>query len=518
MRGIRLKLTAALMLLMLIPLIGTQRWMNWRLDNHYTQVEVQAIASEMQRLLVAFDAQLLQHDTLVNDWANWTDFADYVRTGRGDFAQSNLTPLVIDAAGFSWLAVLRLDGRIQHSVSAADIQPQQVLNSPYGPLLRTAPAPGKPSCGLGQWQKQWVALCRQGIRSSTGMGAPVGMLLVGQPLSPDFIPHLRRVTGLNFQLFDSAAPDHTDLRSGTEVHSSALGQTSYRYQIEPEHIRVWWPVHDMAGQVVGHLELDWPRTTYLRAREALGSLQWQALGLFLLITVGLWVLLDRLVVRRLLQLRQGLRQIHDSERWQDRIEIAGKDEITDLAQDTNDLLTRIEFQVVNLELMAESDAMTGLPNRRSFDRVLKRAVPTHLRYQRPLCLAVLDVDHFKLYNDHYGHAQGDVALKTVAQCLLAQAQRPGDLPARVGGEEFAVVLEDTTLEGGQVWLRKVQQRLDALNLEHSQSPVANHLTLSAGLALAQPGDTAQALYERADAALYQAKTQGRNRVVCIPSA
>jgi len=126
---------------------------------------------------------------------------------------------------------------------------------------------------------------------------------------------------------------------------------------------------------------------------------------------------------------------------------------------------------------------------------------------------VLDVDHFKRYNDHYGHVQGDVALKTVAQRLMAQSQRAGDLPARMGGEEFAVLLEDTDLRQAQDWAQLLTDRLHDDNITHPRSSVSERLTISIGLAQLAPPETADRLYHRADEALYQAKAQGRNRVV-----
>lgn len=512
MIGIRLKLLVGLTALMLLSLVATQVWLSWRLNRGYTQLETQAVQQQLERLLVAVDAQLLQHDKLVNDWANWTEFADYARQGRGAFARLNLNQDAVAAAGFDWLEVRGPGGQALHRVSPAGTDLDAVHASAYGDWLRQPPAPGARSCGLARWDGRWVALCRQGIRNSGGDGPPQGLLLVAEPVPADFEPHLSRLTGLHFGLshepLPAAAPDQRWPALG-----SSLGQAEPRYRLEAEHIRAWWPVHDLAGQPAGHLWLEWPRSASLQARENLGAVQWQLLGVFALITAGLLVLLDRLVVRRLHRFSQELRRIHHKERWQEQITVDGRDEITQLAQDTNNLLGLIHFQMENLELLAESDALTGLPNRRSFDGTLRRALATHKRHGRPLCLAVLDVDHFKAYNDHHGHVQGDLALQAVAQCLLAQARRPGDLPSRVGGEEFAVVLEDTPLVGGAQWLQAVQGRLAALALAHGHSPVSGCLTVSAGIVSAEPDDTPDRLYQRADAALYQAKRQGRNRVV-----
>lgn len=514
MFSIRFKLVVALMALMLVPLIGAQSWMAWRMHRSHVEVETAAVERGLQRLLVAIDTELKLHEKLVNDWANWTEFAHYVQQPQRSFAEANLNPDALAAAGFRWIAVLDGQQRTLRTVSRDDTDPLAVLASPYGPHLLRVPEPGERGCGLGRWNGEWMALCRQGIRNSSGHGPIHGLLVVGEPLRADFAEHLFSLTGLRFDLSADPVPDLPDSRAGATL-GSTLGQAAARLQSTPELVQAWWPVRDLASQPVGHLRLDWPRQALRQATDDLVALQWQLLGLFLLITLGLLVMLDRVVVRRLVRFSQELRTIHHEEAWHNTLTVDGRDEITQLARDTNNLLSLIQTQLAHLEFQAESDGLTGLPNRRSFDSTLRAALATVKRHHRPLCLVVLDVDHFKLYNDHYGHAQGDQALKVLGRCLLAQARRPGDLPARIGGEEFGVVLEDTLPQGAQRWIEAVQERLASLGIAHETSPVAPHLTLSAGIAAASPGDTTESLFRRADEALYQAKAQGRNRIVRV---
>ena len=132
-----------------------------------------------------------------------------------------------------------------------------------------------------------------------------------------------------------------------------------------------------------------------------------------------------------------------------------------------------------------------------------------------LTLALLDVDFFKKYNDHYGHAAGDACLQAVAQAIAAQCARPGDLAARYGGEEFVLVLPDIDGDGAREVLRAVLAAVDGLALEHADSTVAPHVTVSLGAVTTVPsagGDLAAAL-ARADALLYAAKEGGRHRAV-----
>ncbi len=228
--------------------------------------------------------------------------------------------------------------------------------------------------------------------------------------------------------------------------------------------------------------------------------------------------LDQWVLRRLARLGSELEAIHDQHRWDANVTVDGNDEVTAVALHANRLLDRLGFQLDNLEALADTDELTGLANRRLFNEELERSLAASHRQGLPLCLVMLDVDHFKAYNDLYGHPQGDQALRTLAGLLRQQARRPRDLSARIGGEEFAVILEDTPLQGATRWVQSIQAALAERDLAHAHGADGQRLSFSAGVALAAPGDTPEALYLRADGALYRAKHAGRNRVMVAAEA
>jgi diguanylate cyclase (GGDEF)-like protein len=167
-----------------------------------------------------------------------------------------------------------------------------------------------------------------------------------------------------------------------------------------------------------------------------------------------------------------------------------------------------------LRRIALVDGLTGLYNRRCLDEVLHRESRRALRTSRPMALLMLDIDHFKRYNDQYGHGAGDVCLQRVAATLATTLTRPGDLAARYGGEEFACVLPETDRAGALAVAAMLEERVRRLHIEHADSPTAPVVTVSIGLATTDTlfsGDTA-ALLAQADAALYRAKLAGRGRV------
>ena len=165
-----------------------------------------------------------------------------------------------------------------------------------------------------------------------------------------------------------------------------------------------------------------------------------------------------------------------------------------------------------LERLAHVDGLTSLSNRRHFDDMLQRTSRRCLRTGECLGLALIDIDHFKQYNDHYGHLQGDEALKSVAATLNKHARRSFDIAARFGGEEFALILPGHAEP--QALVDQFRESVAAMEIALAASSTAPHLTVSCGvLSIAHPGSEAfDDWLQKVDALLYEAKTQGRNRV------
>jgi diguanylate cyclase (GGDEF)-like protein len=163
-----------------------------------------------------------------------------------------------------------------------------------------------------------------------------------------------------------------------------------------------------------------------------------------------------------------------------------------------------------LERLSSTDALTGLANRRRFDAALAEEVARAQRHATPLALLLADVDHFKRFNDRYGHPEGDRALRAVAAVLARSARRPGELIARIGGEEFALLLPHADAATAAAVAARCREAMATLALPHGDSPTATHVTLSLGVALRHSHEGGAALLARADAALYAAKAGGRN--------
>lgn len=174
----------------------------------------------------------------------------------------------------------------------------------------------------------------------------------------------------------------------------------------------------------------------------------------------------------------------------------------------------LEALTRKLVLLSNQDGLTGVPNRRCFDAALQKEWLRARRDGQPLSALMIDIDHFKAYNDTYGHLQGDLCLRQVAQAIVSALKRSGDFAARYGGEEFVVLLPNTDLAGALSTAGIIRANVRSAAIEHSSSPVSPHVTVSIGISGIVPtmDIDPDALVAAADVALYQAKSGGRNRV------
>jgi len=172
----------------------------------------------------------------------------------------------------------------------------------------------------------------------------------------------------------------------------------------------------------------------------------------------------------------------------------------------HDLLDKVHF-----------DVLTGIYNRRFLEDNLKRLIKVISRSGGELSVLMMDVDYFKKYNDTYGHSEGDVCLKAVAETLAGVLSRADDFAARYGGEEFAVVLPNTNESGARLIAGQILERIRALNIPHENSEAAGHVTISVGVTTGEVVHTHTSgdYIKQADTALYQSKQNGRNRYTFV---
>jgi diguanylate cyclase (GGDEF)-like protein/PAS domain S-box-containing protein len=222
-----------------------------------------------------------------------------------------------------------------------------------------------------------------------------------------------------------------------------------------------------------------------------------------------------------------VREVGDSEYDSNENAILSRGTIQDITEQVliNQELqeTKSKLEMINNDLqqknnqlkqLAMVDGLTQIPNRRFFDDMFEKNYKEVMRDTKTLAVLMIDVDYFKLYNDHYGHLQGDECLIEIASVLKNSLKRPSDMVARYGGEEFVVLLKDIDFEGAKQVAEGLAKAVENLHKPHEFSKVSHHVTISIGLGFKAKGDeiSKETLLRNADEALYRAKSHGRNRV------
>lgn len=275
--------------------------------------------------------------------------------------------------------------------------------------------------------------------------------------------------------------------------------------------RIRWRIDDYHGSAAFVAELQLPKR---RFNDNLINLTTMIEAVVALITFALLALaLTRYIISPIQTLRNNMAKIHQTRDYSARTNSNRNDEFGELSREYDALLEHIQNQegalrASNNELLhlSNMDALTGIANRRAFDNFLESS-----QEFLPVSLLLMDIDHFKQYNDYYGHQAGDTALQAVATALHRNSHSSTDLVARYGGEEFAIVLTGTPQRQARQVAERVLNAVRKLEIEHALS---NHkcITLSIGIASTVANFSAEELIKEADDALYEAKNQGRNRV------
>lgn len=273
-----------------------------------------------------------------------------------------------------------------------------------------------------------------------------------------------------------------------------------------------WGVLLLGGVIMIGARLAWlPQNPFTENAIQLGSA-------LLLATISLG-LADRINEERRLRLEaqhESLRQEHRVRRAKEQLLEEQQRVNRELEQRVEERTRRLEEANRRLRESSITDPLTGLRNRRFFDERLQVEYNRCFRNGHRLALIFIDVDRFKDFNDRYGHPQGDACLEAVARAIERGAARQADVAARYGGEEFCVLLPETDMEGARAVAERIRAETAALEFRVEGEPVA--LSVSIGVASTTPAapDDSRSLVHAADQALYQAKAQGRDRVVCAP--
>ena len=489
--------------------------LRWHGQQKAAQMEELEARGEIHRVMETLQVLTLGLDSVWKTWAYRQDLIAYFADPHPQTRPGGIGVDALQVANIDFLALLDPSGQLKGVIEVPDARGEKsltkALNTPSHPYSAYIKAsPDASGCGAIDVQTKVGLVCFGPTLGTDQGGAPRDHMVLGRWVTNQTLEEVSRATGVMFALVDEATPALT-------AKSQKLADKLFskdRVQILPheQDIELRATVSSIFGQDIAEVRIRWPRRIEQQQDDSYQTTQMVVLALIVSGGVFLMLLLDRVVVRRLNLLRGELSTIVDSRRWAGQVSVKGGDELAALARYTRELVDIVQQQVQELKSLSQTDALTGLPNRRAFDERLAFILAQHMRQQVPAALILMDVDHFKKYNDNYGHLAGDEALQRVAQCLRSALRRELDLPVRLGGEEFGVLLQGVNAEQAALAAEHIRAALQQMAITHSASRPLGVLTMSLGVAVVTDSDNATTLYHRADAALYKAKQQGRNRV------
>jgi diguanylate cyclase (GGDEF)-like protein len=346
---------------------------------------------------------------------------------------------------------------------------------------------------------------------------PKGIILTARFIDGMLLEQLKNQTSIDFEI------TNIPKKSLTETELIALDAMNakknyYVSEIKDEYFQVYTYIPDYNKSPLLLIKAKVERQ-FVNASLKIFILAYiMIFFLGLIILVSIFITLGKKIILPLANFTNHVITIAESEDLALRLEVKGKDEINTLSYEFNRMLEQISLIKQRDEkiLFEQSykDFLTDTDNRRSFDDRITKEWNRCKREMQPLSLVMLDVDFFKLFNDHYGHQEGDYCLIRITAALKEALKRSGDFVARYGGEEFSVLLPNTDLEQAKIIAEKLRNNIEELKIPHAKSKY-KIITMTLGINSLIPDDniTIKEFIEKADKALYRGKASGRNKVI-----
>jgi diguanylate cyclase (GGDEF)-like protein len=518
--GLATRIVLAFILVFALTGTGGVYLMQLSLLPTFQNIEQKSVQDTATRLLSGFDEQLVSLGDLNRDWAYWDEMHAHLTRHNRSFENSNVGEAPMSTSKLHAVLLLSktngLAGFGARSLSNGYTpRPQELLSLLQGRFQALNDHQPRTRCSLAWFADLPAALCWTGVVRSDGSGPASGTVIMLREIDAKDLQNISKNAGAEFELVSADNQSIPPAHAGVTLPVPAfefLGASALHIDYQSTTLNVQSDLLAVDGMPAARLLVNTPREWMVTANALLNDMMLQWALVALVSGVVLIAVIQRWLVRPVARLRNDLVALTETKRWDSVLAYDRPDEIGELTQGINALLVVLHEQVRRLEKISRTDPLTGIANRRKLDERLAMELSRMGRHRAPLSLLLIDVDHFKKYNDHYGHPEGDIALKKVATLLVA-CSRQQDLAARFGGEEFAMLLPNTNEAGARAVAEKIMGEMQTLGIAHAHSPTSSWLTVSVG------GSTwhevhaggADALITEADKALYVAKRAGRMR-------
>ncbi|MBM2826657.1 MAG: hypothetical protein HW403_721 [Dehalococcoidia bacterium] len=474
----------------------------------------------VQRVLSALEEKTTELNSTARDWAAWDETYVFIEDKNSAYLQSNLLP---DASyiynRLSLMVFLDSTGQVVFE-KGFDLATEHEAPLPrglrehisYGSLLLNHPTTESSTAGLLALPEAPLLVSSQPIVTTAREGPIRGTLIWGRSLDVKEIERLAKTTLLSLTLHNLSDSVRGEALKATSVTTSP--ETSIDVQpLSSDTVAGYTTLRDVYGEPSLILEVVMPREVYALGLKTFRYTLLALTSATLLLAGIMLLVMEKLVLVRVLRLGQEVARIGAIGHAGTRVTITGRDELSKLSDNINRMLWSLEqlhYQVERdrerLKDLAETDGLTGLLNRRSFQEFVDSRLEEYRRLGVKAAMLYLDLDRLKIVNDRFGHSKGDMVLVAAAALLQSQS-RADDLVGRVGGDEFAVLLANVTEFGAEQIGRRILPLLGKENFEADSQLI--RVTGSIGIAMfPDHGTNWTDLLSRADSAMYQAKQSG----------
>ncbi len=505
-RSLRFRFLAALSAVLLLALISLIVLSKWVIFPALHKEERAVVTQELEK--IERTLQISQQDLLAQarDWAIWDDTYEFVQGNYPGYTDTNFSQQMFEEMRYQVMAFFNAEGEVHYlaGINPATGQYHACYSAErecrwMAGLIRTMqasikedPEQGKSDIYAGSPP---LMVASNPIFRTDESGPPQGWLFKVRPMNDAWLTLIEEYTGLPTTL------SMADRNDDSEIAITISGNTILAQRFLPTY-----PHNEQLA-----LGTQLTRPSYLASLETFRYvLLWTACLMLLVIGLVL-VLLERIILKPLRTLTQFTQQASVDLKGSSNLLERG-DEIGILARAFQKQFMRQKQLNAELIQLSTHDPLTGLPNRRLFDQRLQEIVNISLTTGQPLSVMMIDIDHFKLFNDHYGHPEGDICLQQVAQTMNDIATNHGFFIARTGGEEFSAMLPATSATQAMEKSQALSHAIDQLRHPHQVSPVAPYVTVSIGISQLNIEEvmTPSGLMTAADQALYAAKAAGRH--------
>ncbi|MAP35529.1 MAG: response regulator [Halomonas sp.] len=501
--SLRFRFFAVLGGLLIVAMIALAVISKWLIFPALQAEEHTAVQRELDR---AERSLMLNQESLLaqaRDWANWDDSYQFLEGSNPRYTEVNFSQQMFEDMNYHLMAFFTLAGDV-HFLAGLDPVTGRYQTctaavnrcgwmAPWVETMQSAIANQVDPITL--YIEQWPAIVAASqILRTDESGPPNGWLFKVRAMDDAWLERMADYTGLPISL------NVTPYNAAKATELTFSGDQARASQQFPA----------LGTNEAVSLEIELNRVQYLASLTTFRYILLWTAGLMLLVIGMVLLLLERMVLKPLRQLTaftQSAGQLNDSNGLTQR-----RDEIGILSRAFSEQLSCQQQLNAELLRMSTHDSLTELPNRRLFDQRLTLAVSQASADSEPLAVMMLDIDHFKLYNDYYGHQKGDECLQQVATALHGIANQHDFLIARTGGEEFSALLPGITPKEATEFANALIEAVDQLMLPHTTSPVSRYVTISLGIGMLEDSETSlpSAVMGTADQALYLAKASGRH--------